>query len=69
MLQLDLPLSVTFYRWLLGEESSLGLADLAHVAPDVHRTLVRLQDVVRQKHGLQTDATLATEQRNLKVGS
>ncbi|CAB0009110.1 unnamed protein product [Nesidiocoris tenuis] len=45
---LDLPLSRTFYRWLLGEESSLGLADLAYVNPSVHKTLVRLMGVVGQ---------------------
>ncbi|XP_073982784.1 E3 ubiquitin-protein ligase ctrip isoform X4 [Rhodnius prolixus] len=45
---LDLPLSQTFHRWLLGEESSLGLSDLAHVNPSVHKTLVRLMHVVHQ---------------------
>lgn len=64
---LDLPLSVTFYRWLLGEETTLGLADLAYVVPDVHRTLVSMQSVVRQKQALLADHSLSTEQRNQKV--
>uniref|UniRef100_A0A1B6I391 E3 ubiquitin-protein ligase n=1 Tax=Homalodisca liturata TaxID=320908 RepID=A0A1B6I391_9HEMI len=64
---LDLPLSVTFYRWLLGEENTLGLADLAHVAPDVHRTLVKLQAVVHRKQTLIANQNLTIEQRNKQL--
>ncbi|XP_067205522.1 E3 ubiquitin-protein ligase TRIP12 isoform X2 [Linepithema humile] len=55
---LDLPFSLTFYRWLLGEEHTLTLADLAHVCPDVHRTLGKLQEVVRRKEVMEKDQTL-----------
>ncbi|KAI8120764.1 E3 ubiquitin-protein ligase TRIP12 [Lucilia cuprina] len=43
---LDLPFSIPFYRWILNEEHSVGLADLSRVAPEVQSTLVRLQDVI-----------------------
>ncbi|KAK7869881.1 hypothetical protein R5R35_006684 [Gryllus longicercus] len=50
---LDLPFSVAFYRWLLGQEATLELSDLGHVRPEVHATLRRLQGVVRMKEHLE----------------
>lgn len=64
---LDLPLSVTFYRWLLNEESSLTLADLAHVVPDVHRTLLRFQGVIREKNVVEADMSLTGDQKHDRV--
>lgn len=58
LFQLDLPFSLTFYRWLLGEEHTLTLADLAYVCPDVYRTLSKLQEVVRKKEAMEKDQTL-----------
>uniref|UniRef100_A0A0A9XLJ3 E3 ubiquitin-protein ligase n=3 Tax=Lygus hesperus TaxID=30085 RepID=A0A0A9XLJ3_LYGHE len=63
---LDLPLSRTFYRWLLGEESSLGLADLVHVNPSVHKTLVRLMTVVAQYKELLA-AVMNEDDRKAKI--
>ncbi|XP_070156822.1 E3 ubiquitin-protein ligase TRIP12 isoform X1 [Polyergus mexicanus] len=60
---LDLPFSLTFYRWLLGEEHTLTLADLAHVCPDVHRTLSKLQEVVRRKEATEKDQTLRPHEK------
>lgn len=60
---LDLPFSLTFYRWLLGEEHTLTLADLAHVCPDVHRTLSKLQEVVRRKEIMEKDQTLRPHEK------
>lgn len=45
----------------------MGLPDLAHVAPDVHRTLVKLQTVVHRKQALLTDHSLTADQRNQQV--
>ncbi|XP_068981584.1 E3 ubiquitin-protein ligase TRIP12 [Bombus flavifrons] len=66
---LDLPFSLTFYRWLLGEEHMLTLADLAHVCPDVHRTLSRLQEVVRQKETIEKDQTLRPHEKAKLIDS
>jgi E3 ubiquitin-protein ligase TRIP12 len=63
MLQLDLPFSVVFYRWLLGQESTLSLPDLAHVCPEVHRTLCQLQHVQRLKDQIDNDPDLNASQR------
>ncbi|XP_028050915.1 E3 ubiquitin-protein ligase TRIP12 isoform X2 [Monomorium pharaonis] len=60
---LDLPFSPTFYRWLLGEEHTLTLADLAYVCPDVYRTLNKLQEVVRKKEVMEKDQTLRPHEK------
>ncbi|XP_033227038.1 E3 ubiquitin-protein ligase TRIP12 isoform X2 [Belonocnema kinseyi] len=60
---LDLPFSLTFYRWLLGEEYSLSLSDLAYVDPDVHRSLNKLQEVVRRKEAIERDQTLRPHEK------
>ncbi|XP_018345656.1 PREDICTED: E3 ubiquitin-protein ligase TRIP12 isoform X5 [Trachymyrmex septentrionalis] len=60
---LDLPFSLTFYRWLLGEEHTLTLADLAYVCPDVYRTLSKLQEVVRKKEAMEKDQTLRPHEK------
>ncbi|XP_034951039.1 E3 ubiquitin-protein ligase TRIP12 isoform X2 [Chelonus insularis] len=60
---IDLPFSLTFYRWLLGEEQTLTLADIAHICPDLYRTLSKLQDVVRRREAIERDQTLRTHER------
>ncbi|XP_063224587.1 E3 ubiquitin-protein ligase TRIP12 isoform X2 [Bacillus rossius redtenbacheri] len=60
---LDLPLSLAFYRWLLGQEGCLWLADLSQVHPEVHRTLLRLQEVARRRDALERNAALAPADR------
>lgn len=65
--QLDLPFSVPFYRWLLYEEGSLGLSDLATVAPEVQYTLKRLQNIVRERDEITSNLTFDQETKNAKV--
>ncbi|XP_026839981.1 E3 ubiquitin-protein ligase TRIP12 isoform X1 [Drosophila persimilis] len=64
---LDLPFSLPFYRWLVSEEHSIGLADLMRVAPEVQNTLVRLQDVVRQREYLLSDPNLDAMEKTEKI--
>jgi E3 ubiquitin-protein ligase TRIP12 len=70
---LDLPFSIPFYRWLLGEENAISLADLGEVAPEVQSTLLRLNEIVKQREIIQADPTLdameKTEKVNLKKKS
>ncbi|XP_037893518.1 E3 ubiquitin-protein ligase TRIP12 isoform X4 [Glossina fuscipes] len=66
---LDLPFSIPFYRWLLSEESYVGLSDLARVAPEVQSTLVRLQDVVHQRDTILIDNGLDAMEKTEKVES
>lgn len=67
MLQLDLPFSTTFYRWLLNEENSLSISDLAEIAPEVQATLLRLQDIVIKRDAIQSDTTLDVIEKTEKV--
>jgi len=55
--QLDLPLSLVFYKWLLGLESTLTLSDLHHVDPVLAASLQQLHDVVIQKQNLGADTS------------
>ncbi|XP_047369481.1 E3 ubiquitin-protein ligase TRIP12 isoform X3 [Vespa velutina] len=64
---LDLPFSLTFYRWLLGEEHTLTLADLIYVCPDIHRTLTKLQEVVRRKEIMEKDQSLRMTERAQRI--
>lgn len=66
-LQLDLPFSIPFYRWLLYEDSSLGLSDLSSVAPEVQTTLKRLQNIVRERDEILTNLEMDQETKNVKV--
>ncbi|XP_046804941.1 E3 ubiquitin-protein ligase TRIP12 isoform X4 [Lucilia cuprina] len=66
---LDLPFSIPFYRWILNEEHSVGLADLSRVAPEVQSTLVRLQDVVHQREMILADTSLDAMEKTEKIES
>ncbi|KAF7989932.1 hypothetical protein HCN44_008606 [Aphidius gifuensis] len=61
---IDLPFSLTFYRWLLGEERTLTIADLAFVCPDVYRTLVKLKNVVKRKEEIEQDTTIKANEKS-----
>lgn len=64
---MDLPFSLPFYRWLVNEEHSIGLADLMRVAPEVQNTLVRLQDVVRHREYILADPNIDAMEKTEKV--
>ncbi|XP_052848880.1 E3 ubiquitin-protein ligase TRIP12 isoform X10 [Drosophila gunungcola] len=64
---LDLPFSLPFYRWLVSEEHSIGLADLMRVAPEVQNTLVRLQDMVRQREYILSDPNIDAMEKTEKI--
>lgn len=64
---LDLPLSTPFYRWLLGEENSLSLADLGYVVPEVQNTLLRLNEIVKKREILQSDPTLDAMEKTERI--
>ncbi|XP_052567078.1 E3 ubiquitin-protein ligase TRIP12 [Culex pipiens pallens] len=64
---LDLPYSIPFYRWLLAEENSLALSDLDQVAPEVQVTLLRLNEIVKQRDLIQADAGLDAMEKTEKI--
>uniref|UniRef100_A0A182RF34 E3 ubiquitin-protein ligase n=1 Tax=Anopheles funestus TaxID=62324 RepID=A0A182RF34_ANOFN len=64
---LDLPFSIPFYRWMLSEESSLGLSDLGQIAPEVQSTLLRLNEIVKQRDQIQADPKLNAMVKTEKI--
>ena len=55
LLQLDIPFSQVFFKWLLGEEHSLTSSDLQYVDPIIAKSFNQLEDVQRQKHRILAD--------------
>ncbi|XP_052747423.1 E3 ubiquitin-protein ligase TRIP12 [Bicyclus anynana] len=60
----DIPLSVTMYRWLVSEQGWLGLSDVRHVAPELWRSLCRLRRVADRARALAADTRHTPDQRN-----
>lgn len=58
---------MTFYRWLLGQETSLTLADLVHVSPNIHRTLRKMQEIIRQRDAIVSNDSLTQEEKEERV--
>ncbi|CAH1991222.1 unnamed protein product [Acanthoscelides obtectus] len=66
---LDLPFSTTFYRWLLGQEQCLSLADLQYVNPEIYRTLRKMQTLVRERDVILNNPDLTQEEKNEQIQS
>lgn len=69
---MDLPFSVTFYRWLLGQEHCLTLEDLKYVNPDIHKTLYKMQLLVKKRDEIYDNPDITSEKqqdevRNVKI--
>ncbi|XP_060069438.1 E3 ubiquitin-protein ligase TRIP12-like [Ylistrum balloti] len=64
---LDLPLSLVFYKWMLGQEHSLTSSDLQHVDPVVAKSFRQLEDVVRQKQRILADKSHTKESQQLAL--
>ncbi|XP_068628834.1 E3 ubiquitin-protein ligase TRIP12 [Battus philenor] len=59
----DIPLSVSMYRWLVSEQRWLGLSDVRHVAPELWRSLCRLRRVAERARTIAADARHTADQR------
>lgn len=64
---MDLPLSITMYRWLLGHENYLSLSDLSYIVPEVYKTLSQLHQLVLEKRLILVDNSISDEQKTDKV--
>lgn len=51
--QVDIPLSIPFYKWLLGKESHLALSDMDHIDPTLARSLLDMEAIARKKSQLE----------------
>ena len=47
--QVDLPVSVVFYKWLLGQQDSISWIDLDQVDPGMSMTFSKLKSVLHQR--------------------
>ena len=56
---LDLPMASQFCHALL--ERPLELGDMASVCPDVYRTFIKLQEIVKQKRVILADSALSAD--------
>ena len=54
-MQLDLPLSEVFYKWMLGGELTLQPDDIRHICPVFAKSFMQLTDVLRQKKRIESD--------------
>ncbi|KAK2151054.1 hypothetical protein LSH36_377g01015 [Paralvinella palmiformis] len=64
---LDLPLSLAFYKWMLGQEHSLTSADLLYVDAVLAKSFYQLEDILRQKKKIETDTSHTAESRQLAL--
>lgn len=53
--QLDLPLGLPFYKWMLRHELSISSHDLVNIDPSVAKSIQHLEDIIRQKKRLEQD--------------
>ncbi|XP_063890837.1 E3 ubiquitin-protein ligase TRIP12 isoform X2 [Helicoverpa armigera] len=65
----DIPLSVSMYRWLVSEEQWLSLSDVRHVAPELWRSLCRLRSVAERARQLAADPRHSPDQRTQLISA
>ncbi|XP_077467262.1 E3 ubiquitin-protein ligase TRIP12 isoform X1 [Stigmatopora argus] len=58
---LDLPLGLPFFKWMLRHETSINSHDLVNIDPDVAKSILHLEDIVRQKKRLERDRSQTRE--------
>ena len=57
-LQIDIPLSTAFYKWILNQEATLSRSDLQEVDPVLGRSYTQLWDVAVKKQAIEDDSQL-----------
>lgn len=65
--QVDIPLSVSMYRWIVNEERWLNLSDVRHVSPELWRSLCRLRRVSERARLIAADPRHTPDQRTQMV--
>ncbi|CAB3231314.1 unnamed protein product [Arctia plantaginis] len=65
----DIPLSVSMYRWLVNEEKWLNLSDVRHVAPELWRSLCRLRRVAERARLIAAESRHTAEQKTQLISA
>ncbi|CAF0889005.1 unnamed protein product [Adineta steineri] len=59
---IDMPFSIVFYKWMLGEEDSLNLEDLIHIDINIYEQFKKLQAVVHIRDKLISQNQILNQQ-------
>ncbi|XP_053601004.1 E3 ubiquitin-protein ligase TRIP12 isoform X2 [Plodia interpunctella] len=65
----DIPLSVTMYRWAVSEQRWLSLSDVRHVSPELWRSLCRLRRVAARATHIAADPRHSADQREHMINA
>lgn len=65
----DIPLSLAFYKWLLGQEYSMSGGDLYHVDPVMAKSFSQLEEILSQKKRLEEDKSHTRASLQLAIDS
>ncbi|XP_059049375.1 E3 ubiquitin-protein ligase TRIP12 [Achroia grisella] len=65
----DIPLSVAMYRWAVSEQHWLSLSDVRSVAPELWRSLCRLQRVAERARHIAADPRYTPDQKNHMISA
>ncbi|XP_015911570.1 E3 ubiquitin-protein ligase TRIP12 [Parasteatoda tepidariorum] len=57
---IDIPLSLAFYKWMLNQEKYLSLSDLQFVDESLAQNIIKLEQMVIEKHKLENDKSLSS---------
>ncbi|CAF3579298.1 unnamed protein product [Rotaria socialis] len=59
---IDMPFSVVFYKWILGQEETLNLEDLIHVDANLYEQFKKLQTIVNIRNRLMIQCYASNQQ-------
>ncbi|GIY28323.1 e3 ubiquitin-protein ligase TRIP12 [Caerostris extrusa] len=58
---LDIPMSLIFYKWMLGQEENLPISELRYVDESLARTVFQLEQIVMEKKRVENDKSIDPE--------
>ena len=61
VVQIDIPLSKAFYKWVLNQEATLDRSDLQEIDPALGQSYAQLWDVAMKKQRIQDNAQLVSK--------
>jgi len=56
---IDIPLSIPFYKWMLGQESSLSIPDLSYIDASIAKTISALEEISKNKNKIENEKVSA----------
>ncbi|CAF2672231.1 unnamed protein product [Rotaria sp. Silwood2] len=59
---IDMPFSIIFYKWMLGEEENLNLEDLIHIDTNLYEQFKKLQTIVSVRDKIMVQNQITNQQ-------